>query len=61
MKYCTKCGAQLTDDAAYCEKCGAAVAGRAVAAALPESGMVIAAKVFMILVSGYVSTNTSGS
>ena len=26
MKYCTKCGTQLADDALFCSKCGAKVA-----------------------------------
>ena len=53
MKYCSKCGAQLVDEAIVCTGCGCAVTGGAnVAVAVPqrsESGLATAAKVFMIL------------
>lgn len=39
MKYCTKCGAQLADDAKFCTKCGAKVA----ASSAPKAAAVKAA------------------
>lgn len=53
MKYCSKCGAQLVDEAIVCTGCGCAVTGgENVAVAVPqkkESGLTTAAKVLMIL------------
>ncbi len=56
MKYCTKCGTQLDDDAMFCSACGAATG-----ASMPppvnmpsvqpagESGIKTIAKVFMLI------------
>lgn len=50
MKYCVKCGAELTDDAVFCSKCGAMTAEPPRAKApVRESGLTLAAKVLMIL------------
>ncbi len=57
MKYCTKCGTQLVDEAIVCIGCGCSVAANAPqntdsAVAIsqkPESGITTAAKVFMVL------------
>ena len=52
MKFCTNCGAQLDDAAVVCPKCGCAAdasfnAGASAADA--DSGINIAAKIFMVL------------
>lgn len=57
MKFCTKCGTQLVDEAVVCTGCGCAVATlpcrsteTAVAiASKTESGTTTAAKVFMVI------------
>ena len=57
MKFCTKCGAQLVDEAIVCTGCGCAVATFPAEKAettiavekRKESGTTTAAKVFMIL------------
>lgn len=50
MKYCTKCGNELLDDAVICPKCGCAVEGTVNPATVNKpSGLQIAAKIFMIL------------
>lgn len=53
MKYCSKCGVQLVDDAVVCVGCGRAVESAAGDANTmiehKESGLTIAAKVFMII------------
>ncbi len=57
MKFCTKCGTQLVDEAIVCTGCGCAVADTkltttetaVVVPQKPESGITIAAKVFMVL------------
>ena len=54
MKYCSKCGAELFDDAVICTKCGCPVENSvqiapAVPAPAKESGITTVAKVFMIL------------
>lgn len=60
MKYCTKCGAELADEAVVCPKCGCAVEGSflapAPAPAAEESPLQVVAKVFMLIaliVSGF--------
>lgn len=50
MKYCTKCGNELLDDAVICPKCGCAVEGAKNPVAVNSmSGLQLAAKIFMIL------------
>lgn len=55
MKYCTKCGTQLVDEAVVCTGCGCAVSALpsqnsdVAVATKTESGTTIAAKVFMVL------------
>ena len=61
MKYCTKCGTQLDDDAMFCSACGAATGASApgsvntppvnTPSAQPaeESGIKTIAKVFMLI------------
>lgn len=60
MKYCSRCGTQLVDEAVVCTGCGCPVASTYVAvnavsspvATAPdynESGLSIAAKIFMII------------
>ena len=50
MKYCTRCGNELLDDAVICPKCGCAVEGmRNPEAVNNRSGLQTAAKIFMIL------------
>ncbi|MBR0235728.1 MAG: zinc-ribbon domain-containing protein [Clostridia bacterium] len=52
MKYCTKCGAELMDEAVVCPKCGCAVESSKPAPAQTErkmTGLQTAAFVFMIL------------
>ena len=55
MKYCSKCGAEMVDEAIFCVKCGAttaqsgAVFGASQNSAPRTTGAVTAAKVFMIL------------
>lgn len=50
MKYCSKCGNELLDDAVICPKCGCAVEGMGNPEAVNNrSGLQIAAKIFMIL------------
>lgn len=52
MKYCTKCGAELFDEAVICPKCGCATESKpTVAESDPQdaSTMRIVAKIFMII------------
>ena len=50
MKYCSKCGNELLDDAVICPKCGCAVEGmRNPEAVDNRSGLQTAAKIFMII------------
>ena len=50
MQYCTKCGAQLVDEAVVCTGCGRAVEGKlTVAPKKSVSGLGIAAMILMIL------------
>lgn len=54
MKFCTKCGAELMDEAVICVKCGCAVENNAVSQSEGnepprKSGLSTAAKVFMVL------------
>lgn len=63
MKYCSKCGNELMDEAVFCPKCGCAVNGAAINVDLQqeqstphESTMSTLAKVFMIIsvvISGF--------
>lgn len=46
MKYCSKCGAQIVDEAVICVNCGCEVENKTNAT---TSGLKTAAKVFMIL------------
>ena len=46
MKYCSKCGGQIADEAVICVNCGCVVENKTVA---KNSGLKTAAKVFMIL------------
>ncbi len=46
MKYCSKCGAEMMDEAVICIKCGCATENTRVT---QDSGLTIAAKIFMIL------------
>lgn len=60
MKFCTKCGAEVAEDATICLSCGVpieqATAQQPVAPA-PVSGITTAAKIFMIL--GTIATGLS--
>ena len=50
MKYCSKCGNELLDDAVICPKCGCAVEGmRNPETVDNRSGLQTAAKIFMII------------
>ena len=53
MKYCSKCGAEIFDDAVICVKCGCAVESsvqlKSPATSDQQSGISTAAKVFMII------------
>ena len=50
MKYCSKCGNELLDDAVICPKCGCAVEGMGNPEAVNNrSGLQTAAKIFMII------------
>ena len=50
MKYCSKCGAEMMDEAVFCVKCGCAVENSVIfRPASRKSGAVTAAKVFMII------------
>lgn len=52
MKYCSNCGHELLDEAVFCPNCGCLVQKAvvpAVAPAKPETGMQLAAKIFMII------------
>ena len=57
MKYCSKCGKELVDDAVICTGCGRALEAMAPVAEeknVKLSGLQIAAKVFMILGTIYM-------
>lgn len=47
MKFCSKCGAQVADEAVVCVGCGCAI--ETAPAAKKSSGLTTAAKVFMVL------------
>lgn len=55
MKYCSKCGTQLVDEAIVCIGCGCAVGSAPIPASIvtveaqKSSGLTTAAKVFMVL------------
>lgn len=49
MKYCSKCGKEIMDEAFICPGCGCKVNGESMGKAIPVSGLGIAAKVFMII------------
>lgn len=53
MKYCTKCGAQMVDDAVICVNCGCAVETATAPAPSPSSSeasmLKTVAKIFMVL------------
>ena len=52
MKYCTKCGNELMDEAVICPKCGCATGYQSLVSNEPEktpSGLKIAAKILMIV------------
>ncbi|MBQ8751767.1 MAG: hypothetical protein IJZ13_01535 [Clostridia bacterium] len=49
MKYCSRCGTQLVDEAVICVGCGCAVATVPTYAAPKSSGLTTAAKVFMVM------------
>lgn len=51
MKYCTKCGAEIMDEAVVCPKCGCATGSGKLRNAVEEETPVIrtVAKIFMIL------------
>ena len=63
MKFCSKCGAELVDDAVVCTACGRFVddnaAGRA-SAKSSTSGLATAAKVFMIIGTVIMALYTFG-
>ncbi len=48
MKYCTKCGAELYDEAVVCPKCGCPTADYK-AQSSKTNGMCLAIKIFMII------------
>ena len=63
MKFCTKCGAELMDEAVICEKCNSAVESNYVNQPdvnhpVKKSGYATAAKVFMILGTIFTSLST---
>lgn len=49
MKYCTKCGTQLVDEAIVCTGCGCAVEVENTTENTKNTGLSTAAKVFMVL------------
>ena len=49
MKYCSKCGAEIVDEAVVCPKCGCMVENRQAVVAEEMPGIRTAAKIFMIL------------
>ena len=49
MKFCSKCGNEIMDEAVICPKCGCAVENAQKEQPIPQSGLKTAAKVFMIL------------
>lgn len=51
MKYCTKCGNELVDEAVICSKCGCAIECQSISndVQATSSGLKTAAKVFMII------------
>lgn len=53
MKYCTKCGNELYDEAVLCPKCGCPVQNASISADTPSGGLKTAAKVFMILTCAF--------
>lgn len=53
MKYCTKCGNELYDEAVLCPKCGCPVQNASISADKPSGGLKTAAKVFMILTCAF--------
>ena len=61
MKYCSKCGVELADDASFCSNCGSRVGDAAQPAAQPKttmnSDLQMITKIFMII--GAVSTSLS--
>lgn len=53
MKYCTKCGNELYDEAVLCPKCGCPVQNTSISTDKPSGGLKTAAKVFMILTCAF--------
>ena len=52
MKFCSKCGKELHDEAAFCSNCGCATEGsiqQTPVAPRKESGLQLAAKILMII------------
>ena len=61
MKFCTKCGTQLLDEAVICTKCGCAVENSVIFSSAPrKSGVVTATKVFMIIATVLMALWTFG-
>lgn len=60
MKYCSKCGAELVDDAVVCTKCGRLIENTNFSAMSNQSssGITTAAKVFMIIGTVFTSLFT---
>ena len=49
MKFCSKCGNEIMDEAVICPKCGCACGDLKKEQPIPPSGLKIAAKVFMVI------------
>lgn len=49
MKYCTKCGNELYDEAVICPKCGCPVQNASISTDKPSGGLKTAAKIFMVI------------
>ena len=65
MKYCSKCGAEMVDEAVFCVKCGCAVGSSVIFSQRAQGGtqghgLVMAAKVLMILGTVLMALSTFG-
>ena len=55
MKYCTKCGARMDDDAAFCTACGASAAPAAATPAEPAAPATPATQEAPLFASDYIA------
>ncbi len=54
MKFCSKCGKEIVDEAVVCPNCGCAVASADAPGAAGSDGLGIAAKIFLIIGCVYI-------